>query len=59
MACIGVSLVACASMIRVFGAERLVFWRESAALPQPKHTLAYFIGKSQILVLLVSSVKND
>ena len=45
MACIGVSLVACASMIRVFGAERLVFWRESAALPQPKHTLAYFIGK--------------
>ena len=50
MACIAVGLVSCASMIRVFGAERIVFWRESAALSQPVHTLAYFIGKDLSMV---------
>lgn len=29
----------------VFGSERIVYWREASALPQPLHTLAYFVGK--------------
>jgi len=45
MVCISISLTAVASMIRVFGRERVVYWREAQALPQPRHTVAYFVGK--------------
>ena len=46
MACIAVGLASVSSFVPVFGGgERVVFRREAASLPQPRHTLAYFIGK--------------
>lgn len=45
MTCMAIGLTACASSIKTFGREHVVYWREAAALPQPKHTLAYFLGK--------------
>lgn len=45
MTCMAIGLAACASSIKTFGREHVVYWREAAALPQPKHTAAYFIGK--------------
>lgn len=50
MICIALSLTGVASTIRVFGNERVVYWREAQALPQPKHTLAYFLGKDLSMV---------
>lgn len=38
-------LTGVATFLPVFGSERIVYWREAAALPQPLHTLAYFVGK--------------
>ncbi|RYY34218.1 hypothetical protein EON62_03490, partial [archaeon] len=45
MTIISLSLTGVASFLPVFGAERVVYWREASALPQPRHTLAYFLGK--------------
>jgi len=45
MTCIAMSLCAVASMIRVFGSERVEYWREASGLSQPWHTIGYFIGK--------------
>lgn len=38
-------LTGVASFLPVFGSERVVYWREASALPQPRHTIAYFVGK--------------
>lgn len=45
MTAIAIGLTGVASMIRVFGSERVVYFREASGLPQPRHTAAYFIGK--------------
>lgn len=45
MVVMAVGLTAVASAVKTFGRTRVVYWREAAALPQPKHTIAYFIGK--------------
>ena len=45
MAVIAVSLTGVATALRVFAAERAVYFREAAALPQPSATVAYFLGK--------------
>lgn len=51
---IAMSLTAVASMIRVFGSERVVYWREAQTLPQPRHTIAYFLGKD---ISMIPSVR--
>lgn len=45
MAVITVGLAAVSTFLPVFGAERVVLRREAAALPQPRHIVAYFAGK--------------
>ena len=45
MTCIAMGLTGVASMIRVFGEERVQYWREASGLSQPWHTIAYFFGK--------------
>lgn len=45
MTCIAVGLTGVSSMVRIFGRERVVYFREASGLPQPRHTLAYFLGK--------------
>ena len=45
MTCMAVGLCTCASAIKVFGRERIVYFREAAGLEQPSHSIAYFIGK--------------
>merc|ERR1711937_468302 len=45
MTVMAVGLCTCASSIKVFGRERVVYWREAAGLAQPTHSIAYFIGK--------------
>ena len=45
MCVIAMGLTGVATFLPVFGSERIVYWREASALPQPLHTLAYFIGK--------------
>eukprot|EP00004_Rigifila_ramosa_P017043 TRINITY_DN4105_c0_g1_i1.p1 TRINITY_DN4105_c0_g1~~TRINITY_DN4105_c0_g1_i1.p1 ORF type:complete len:1713 (+),score=349.96 TRINITY_DN4105_c0_g1_i1:412-5139(+) len=45
MAVLGIGLCSVASFIRVFGDEQVVYWREASSLTQPRHTLAYFLGK--------------
>lgn len=45
LSCLSLSLTAVASSLRVFGSERVVFWRESSA---GTNTLAYFLGKGTI-----------
>ena len=45
MCVIAMGLTGVATFLPVFGSERIVYWREAAALPQPLHTLAYFLGK--------------
>ena len=45
MTIIAISLTGVATFLRVFGPERVVYWREASALPQPRHTIAYFVGK--------------
>jgi len=53
LCCLSLSLTAVASSLRVFGAERVVFWRESSA---GVNTLAYFLGKdiAQLPSMLLS-----
>jgi hypothetical protein len=50
MTCIAMGLTGVASMIRVFGEERVQYWREASGLPQPWHTIAYFFGKDASMV---------
>ena len=50
MTSIAMSLTAVASMIRVFGSERVEYWREASGLPQPLHTIGYFLGKDLAMV---------
>ena len=45
-----------ASMVRVFGSERVVYWREASGLSQPSHTFAYFIGKDVSMLPQVLSL---
>ena len=45
MSCIAMGLTAVASSIRVFGNERVVYLREASSLPQPYHSIAYFLAK--------------
>ena len=45
MTVMAVALCTCASSIKVFGRERIVYWREAAGLAQPVHSIAYFVGK--------------
>jgi len=45
MALLGLSLAAVTSNIAIFRADRAVYLREAAELPQPRHTVAYFVGK--------------
>ena len=45
MAIITIGLAAVSSYLPVFGAERVVLRREAAALPQPRHVIAYALGK--------------
>lgn len=45
MTVMAVGLCTCASSIKVFGRERIVYWREAAGLAQPVHSMAYFVGK--------------
>lgn len=45
MCVIAMGLTGVATFLPVFGSERIVYWREASALPQPLHTLAYFLGK--------------
>ena len=40
------------SHIRVFGEEKVVYWREASGLPQPIHTVAYFLGKDLLALPL-------
>ena len=50
MTCMAVGLCTCASAIKVFGRERIVYFREAAGLEQPSHSIAYFIGKDLSVV---------
>ena len=50
MTCIAMGLTGVASMIRVFGEERVQYWREASGLPQPWHTVAYFFGKDASMI---------
>lgn len=45
MTIIAVGLAAVSTFIPVFGSEKVVYWREASALPQPLHTVSYFVGK--------------
>jgi len=45
MTIIALALTGVATFLNVFGSERIVYWREASALPQPLHTVAYFLGK--------------
>ena len=45
MTVMAVGLCTCASSIKVFGRERVVYFREAAGLEQPMHSTAYFCGK--------------
>jgi ABC-type multidrug transport system ATPase subunit len=45
MTCMAVGLCTCASSIKVFGRERVVYFREAAGLEQPAHSISYFCGK--------------
>jgi hypothetical protein len=45
MCVIAVGLTAVATFLPVFGAERIVYWREASALPRLRHVIAYFCGK--------------
>ena len=45
MTLLAISLAGAASSIRIFGTERVVYFRECSALEQPKSTVAYFIAK--------------
>jgi hypothetical protein len=45
MTIISLSLVGVATFLQVFAAERVVYWREAASLPQPRQTIAYALGK--------------
>ncbi len=44
MTCIAIGLTGVASMMRVFGEERIPYWREASGLPN-YHTVAYFFAK--------------
>jgi hypothetical protein len=57
MCVIAMGLTGVASFIPVFGTERIVYWREASALPQPRHTVAYFLGKD--LAMLPQVPCND
>ena len=46
LTCLSVSLVAVAAALRVFGPEKVIFWREASAGMSP---LAYFIGCSTVM----------
>jgi ABC-2 type transporter len=50
MTCIAMGLTGVASFIRVFGDERVQYWREASGLPQPWHTIAYFFGKDLSMI---------
>lgn len=50
MVCIALGLVGVASMIRIFGAERVMYFREASGLPQPRHTFGYFLGKDLSMI---------
>jgi hypothetical protein len=50
MVCIAIGLTAVASVIRVFGTERTVYWREASGLRQPASTVAYFLGKDLSMI---------
>ena len=50
LAAISISLVGMATYLTVFSAERIVYWREASALPQPLHTVAYFVGKDLAMI---------
>ena len=44
MVCIALGLTGVASFIRLFGNERVVYWREASGLPK-RHSVAYFFAK--------------
>jgi ABC-type multidrug transport system ATPase subunit len=44
MSLIAIGLTGSASFLRVFGNDRHVYWREASGLPQPSHTLAFFLS---------------
>ena len=50
MTCMAVGLCTCASAIKVFGRERIIYFREAASLEQPIHSITYFIGKDLAVV---------
>ena len=41
MTCMAVGLCTCASAIKVFGRERIIYFREAASLEQPIHSITY------------------
>lgn len=50
MCLIAMGLTGVAAFLPVFVSERVVYWREASALPQPLQTVAYFIGKDLAMV---------
>lgn len=49
-------LTGVASFLPVFGPERIVYWREASGLPQPRHTVAYFLGKDLAMLPQVCGI---
>lgn len=45
MCILAMGLNGIAAFLPVFGEQQPEYWREASSLPQPKHSIAYFIGK--------------
>ena len=45
MTLMAMSLAGCASAVRIFGRERIVYFREAAGIDQPRGSIAYFCAK--------------
>ena len=56
MCIIAIGLTGISTFLPVFGDQQAEYWREASAMPQPRHTIAYFLGKDIAMLPQVVSM---